>query len=139
MILVKGLKGGNFNSCDCLPIDCLLRDSIHQLENNYVRGINHVNGIESFGSFAKLRMGKMCSLYKTHISVYLSKAYSVRIIIVIILIIFYLKISPIKPPYLRKTLIFYIFYIHTIHIECKTIGYTWIHQLGYASATKLLV
>ena len=51
---------------DSLVLDGYRHHRIHHHENEFARGKNHVNGIESFWSFAKLRMAKMRGLRKAH-------------------------------------------------------------------------
>ena len=53
-------------SCGGLVLDGYRHYRIHHHENEFAFGKNHVNGIESFWSFAKLRIAKMCGLRKTH-------------------------------------------------------------------------
>jgi len=55
-----------WRSYDGLVLDGFRHHRIHHHENQFARGKNHVNGIESFWSFAKLRMAKMRGLRKTH-------------------------------------------------------------------------
>lgn len=51
---------------DGLVLDGYRHHRIHHHENELARGKNHVNGIESFWSFAKLHMAKMGGLRKAH-------------------------------------------------------------------------
>lgn len=46
-------------SYDGLVLDGYKHHRIHHDDNEFARGKNHVNGIESFWSFAKLRMAKL--------------------------------------------------------------------------------
>jgi transposase len=55
-----------WRSYDGLVLDGFRHHRIHHHANQFARGKNHVNGIESFWSFAKLRMAKMRGLRKTH-------------------------------------------------------------------------
>lgn len=55
-----------WRSYDGLVLDGYRHHRIHHHENEFARGKNHVNGIESFWSFAKLRMAKMRGLRKAH-------------------------------------------------------------------------
>jgi len=55
-----------WRSYDGLVLDGYRHHRIHHHENEFDRGKNHVNGIESFWSFAKLRMAKMRGLRKAH-------------------------------------------------------------------------
>ena len=54
-----------------LVLDGYRHHRIHHHENEFARGKNHVNGIESFWSFAKLRMAKMRDLRKAHLMAHL--------------------------------------------------------------------
>jgi transposase len=49
-----------------LVLDGYRHHRIHHHKNEFARGKNHVNGIESFCSFVKLRMAKMRGLRKAH-------------------------------------------------------------------------
>jgi transposase len=55
-----------WRSYDGLVLDGYRYHRIHHHENEFARGKNHVNGIESFWGFAKLPMAKMRGLRKTH-------------------------------------------------------------------------
>jgi transposase len=48
-----------WKSYDGLVLDGYKHFRIHHHENQFARGKNHVNGIESFWSFAKLRLSKL--------------------------------------------------------------------------------
>jgi len=49
---------------DCLVTEGYRHHRIHHHENEFSRGRNHVNGIESFWSYAKLRMAQMKGIRK---------------------------------------------------------------------------
>ena len=49
---------------DCLVTEGYKHHRIHHHENQFARGKNHVNGIESFWSYAKLRMAQMKGIRK---------------------------------------------------------------------------
>ena len=48
-----------WKSYDGLVLDGYKHHRIHHHKNQFARGKNHVNGIESFGSFTKLRLAKL--------------------------------------------------------------------------------
>ena len=51
-----------WKSYDGLILDGYKHHRIHHHENEFARGKNHVNGIESFWSFTKLRLAKLHGL-----------------------------------------------------------------------------
>ena len=48
-----------WKSCDGLVLGGYKHHRIHHQQNQFARGRNHVNGIESFWSFTKLRLAKL--------------------------------------------------------------------------------
>ena len=73
MINIKGQVLNNstvyMNGCrfyDDVVLDGNRHHRIHHHENEFARGKNHMNGIESIWSFAKLRLAKMRGLRKPH-------------------------------------------------------------------------
>ncbi len=48
-----------WKACDGLVTNGYKHHRVHHHENEFARGKNHVNGIESFWSFAKMRMSKL--------------------------------------------------------------------------------
>jgi len=81
MPVLKGmvLEGSDIYTDGWKAYDGLLTDGykhhrVHHHENEFARGKNHVNGIESFWSFAKFRMGKLRGVRRDKFYVHLKES-----------------------------------------------------------------
>ena len=63
-----------WKSYDGLVLDGYEHHRIHHHENEFARGKNHVNGIESFWSFAKLRMAKLRGIRSEYFILHLKES-----------------------------------------------------------------
>ncbi|MGI8419684.1 MAG: IS1595 family transposase [Candidatus Levyibacteriota bacterium] len=63
-----------WRSYDSLVLNGYKHYRIHHHENEFARGKNHVNGIESFWSFAKTRMAKLRGIRKEHFLLHLKES-----------------------------------------------------------------
>jgi hypothetical protein len=57
---------------------------IHHHENQFARGKNHVNGIESFWSFTKLRLAKLRGIRREYLFIHLKDLNGAGIIVPLI-------------------------------------------------------
>ena len=63
-----------WKSYDGLILDGYKHHRIHHHENQFARGKNHVNGIESFWSFTKLRLAKLHGIRPNHFPLHLKES-----------------------------------------------------------------
>ena len=63
-----------WKSYDGLILDGYKHHRIHHHENQFARGKNHVNGIESFWSFTKLRLAKLHGIRPNHLPLHLKES-----------------------------------------------------------------
>lgn len=81
MPIIKGqvLEGSDIYTDGWKAYDGLLLDGykhyrIHHHKNEFARGKNHVNGIESFWSYTKRRLAKFNGLQKSHFLLHLKES-----------------------------------------------------------------
>lgn len=63
-----------WKSYDGLVLDGYKHFRIHHHENEFARGKNHVNGIESFWSFTKLRLSKLRGIRPDYLALHLKES-----------------------------------------------------------------
>ena len=63
-----------WKSYDGLILDGYKHHRIHHHENQFARGKNHVNGIESFWSFTKLRLAKLHGIRPNYFPLHLKES-----------------------------------------------------------------
>ena len=63
-----------WKSYDGLVLDGYKHHRIHHHQNQFARGKNHVNGIESFWSFTKLRLSKLRGIRANYFILHLKES-----------------------------------------------------------------
>ncbi len=74
----KALEGSTIHSDGWRAYDGLILNGyshyrVHHSENEFVRGKSHVNGIESFWSYAKRRLSKLNGIHSKHFHLHLKE------------------------------------------------------------------